>query len=131
MINNFYTKRVIKFPRITLFLLLCSVVFLALYIPKLSVDASAETLLLENDKDLIYTRDINARYATPDFLVITYTPKTPLLSDTSLKNLKALVYSNGAFDFESFSPFSFKMVPVQTTFSKEILSNNKIDKTCM
>jgi len=63
------------------------VVFLSFYIPKLSVDASAETLLLENDKDLIYTREINARYATPDFLVITYTPKSELLSDESLTNL--------------------------------------------
>jgi hypothetical protein len=90
MINNFYTKRVIKYPKTTLFLLLCLVVFLALYIPKLSVDASAETLLLENDKDLLYTREVNARYATPDFLVITYTPKSELLSDESLKNLKNL-----------------------------------------
>ena len=90
MIEKFYTKRVIKYPRATLFLLLCAVVFLALYIPRLHVDASAETLLLENDKDLLYTREVSERYATPDFLVITYTPKSALLSDESLKNLKNL-----------------------------------------
>ena len=90
MINNFYTKRVIKYPRITLFLLLCFVVFLGLNIPKLHVDASAETLLMENDKDLVYTRAINERYGSSDFLVITYTPKGELLSDETLKNLKHL-----------------------------------------
>lgn len=99
MIHNFYTSRVIKYPKVTLFLLLCSVVFLSFYIPKLSVDASAETLLLENDKDLIYTREINARYATPDFLVITYTPKSELLSDESLTNLKSLKTDLQSLDF--------------------------------
>ncbi|WP_345992613.1 efflux RND transporter permease subunit [Sulfurimonas sp. HSL-1716] len=90
MIENFYKNRIIKFPKITLFVLFCIVTFLAFYIPRLSVDASAETLLLENDKDLIYTREINSRYDAPDFLVITYTPDAPLLSEKSLKNLKSL-----------------------------------------
>lgn len=90
MIEKFYENGVIKYPKITLFILLCVVAFLAFYIPRLSVDASAETLLLENDKDLIYTREINARYEAPDFLVITYTPNAPLLSAESLKNLKSL-----------------------------------------
>lgn len=90
MINNFYTKRVIKYPRITLFLLLCVVVALGSYIPRLHVDASAETLLLENDKDLVYTRMINERYKTSDFLVITYTPRAELLSSESLSDLRVL-----------------------------------------
>ena len=90
MINNFYSKRVIKYPKTTLFLLLCAVVFLGLNISKLRIDASAETLLMENDKDLIYTREINARYGTSDFLVITYKPQKELLGNESLKNLKKL-----------------------------------------
>ena len=90
MIEKFYKERVLKYPKITLFAVLLVVAFLSLYIPRLSVDASAETLLLEDDKDLIYTREINSRYESPDFLVITYTPNTPLLSDESLKNLKSL-----------------------------------------
>ncbi|WP_345979623.1 efflux RND transporter permease subunit [Sulfurimonas sp. HSL3-2] len=90
MIEKFYENGVIKYPKITLFILLFIVTFLAFYIPRLSVDASAETLLLENDKDLMYTREINSRYDAPDFLVITYTPNSPLLSDESLKSLKSL-----------------------------------------
>ncbi len=99
MINSFYAKRVIKYPRTTLFLLLCFVVFLAFFIPRLHVDASAETLLLENDKDLLYTRTINERYATPEFLVITCSPKGELLSDATLANLKTLKTELESLDF--------------------------------
>ena len=99
MIEKFYENGVIKYPKITLFILLFIVAFLAFYVPRLSVDASAETLLLENDKDLIYTREINTRYEAPDFLVITYTPNTPLLSDESLKNLKSLKDDLESLDF--------------------------------
>ena len=99
MIEKFYENGVIKYPKITLFILLFIVAFLAFYVPRLSVDASAETLLLENDKDLIYTREINTRYEAPDFLVITYTPNAPLLSDESLKNLKSLKDDLESLDF--------------------------------
>ena len=90
MIESFYRKWVLSYPKVTLFLVFSVVFYLAFYIPKLSVDASAETLLMENDKDLKFTRVINARYQTPDFLVITYSPKSPLLSDESLQDLKKL-----------------------------------------
>lgn len=56
----------------------------------MEVDASAETLLLENDKDLQYSRMISERYQTPDILVIAYTPKKPLLSKEVRQDIKAL-----------------------------------------
>ncbi|MCH8921876.1 MAG: hypothetical protein IIA67_01870 [Planctomycetes bacterium] len=58
--------------------------FLAYQATKLEVDASAESLLLEDDEDLRYTREINTRYHTPEFLVITYTPQDDLLADATL-----------------------------------------------
>ena len=33
-----------------------------------------DALLLEGDKDLKYLREINERYGSKDFLVLTYTP---------------------------------------------------------
>ncbi|MEJ2468621.1 MAG: MMPL family transporter, partial [Campylobacterales bacterium] len=54
------------------------------------VDASAETLLLENDKDLAYTRLVAQRYRSPDFLVITYTPTGDLLAPETLENIRQL-----------------------------------------
>ncbi len=55
------------------------------------VDASAETLLLENDRDLHYARKISARYGSNDFLIVAYVPRQgDLFSDTTLKNLRSL-----------------------------------------
>jgi len=55
------------------------------------IDASAETLLLENDADLQYSREINNRYGVNDYLVIAYTPKSgDLLDDRNLAHLARL-----------------------------------------
>ena len=54
------------------------------------LDASAETLVLENDKDLRYSRLINSRYGENDFLFVTYTPEDDLFSDNALGKLKQL-----------------------------------------
>lgn len=55
-----------------------------------SLDASADALLLEDDEDLALFREIADRYEARDFLVMTYTPPTPLFSDASLAGLETL-----------------------------------------
>jgi len=57
---------------------------------KLEVDASAETLLLEGDKDLEFTREISKRFTAPDFLVVTYSVENDLLSDKNIQNIQKL-----------------------------------------
>ena len=42
-------------------------------------------MILENDKDLAFTRLINKRYYSPDFLVIAYTPDKDLFDSETLK----------------------------------------------
>lgn len=54
------------------------------------LDASAETLILETDADLKYSRQIKARYGGYDYLLMTYTPKDDLFSDKTLATLKRL-----------------------------------------
>ena len=39
------------------------------------LDASADTLLIENDPDLIYLRKLNKKYKSEEFFIITYSPK--------------------------------------------------------
>ena len=51
------------------------------------LDASSDSLLLENDPDLKYLREVNTKYGSKDFLVLTYTPKNNLLSPDTIKNL--------------------------------------------
>jgi len=90
MLRRFYTGFLLRYPWFVIALVLAAAAFLGTQIPKLRVDASAETLLLENDKDLAYTRLVAKRYRSPDFLIITYTPENDLLSSETLETIKTL-----------------------------------------
>ena len=90
MLRRFYEKVVLEYPKSILLILFVFVLFLGSQAFKMEVDASAETLLLENDKDLHYTRLISERYHTPDILVIAYTPEEDLLSKSVRDDLKIL-----------------------------------------
>ena len=57
---------------------------------KLSIDASAETLLLEHDPDLKAYRQIAKRYDSPGLLVVAFTPKDDLFLHKNLELIKNL-----------------------------------------
>ena len=57
---------------------------------KLSIDASAETLLLEHDPDLKAYRQIAKRYDSLGLLVVAFTPKDDLFSPKNLELIKNL-----------------------------------------
>ena len=69
--------------------LLLSVVFGCLS-TRLSIDASAETLLLEHDPDLKAYRQIASRYDSPGLLVVAFTPKDDLFLPKNLELIKNL-----------------------------------------
>lgn len=98
MLKRFYTRVVFRHPVLVILAVLLMAVAMATQISKLSVDASAETLLLENDKDLAYTRLVSKRYRSPDFLVVTYTPDQDLLSDRTLETIRTLSTELSAID---------------------------------
>lgn len=77
-------------PKLSLALALILCAFLCAFVPKLAIDASTQTLLLENDKDLELWRDITKRYEIPNTLVIAYTPNSDLLSQNCISTLAAL-----------------------------------------
>jgi predicted RND superfamily exporter protein len=63
---------------------------LAFFVPRFELDASADSLLLEQDVDLRYYRGIVARYGSDNFLIVTYTARRDLFSATTLADLKKL-----------------------------------------
>ena len=85
-----YKHAVIDRPIIALGLLFVLLAFFATQIQHVKLDASAESIVLENDQDLKYYRTSRAVYGADDFLVITYTPPGDLFSSASLAGLKAL-----------------------------------------
>jgi predicted RND superfamily exporter protein len=61
-----------------------------LQLPKLRLDASSDSLLLQGDPDLAYFRESAAKYAGDEFLILTWEPGVPLLSPDSLEPLAAM-----------------------------------------
>lgn len=90
MLKRFYTGIVLAYPQTVLIIIFITVAFLGYQALKLEIDASAETLALQDDQDLEFMRVVNARYSNSDFLLIAYTPKSDLLSEETLKTLRRL-----------------------------------------
>ena len=92
MLANFYQKSITNNPKSILGILVIIFIF-ALYFSKdFKLDASSETLLLDGDPDLKYLNEINKRYNSKEFLVLTYSPDEDMISDKSINNLLSLKY---------------------------------------
>ena len=85
-----YFKWVVEKPLWALIFVVLVVAGFSYHIPKFKLDASAESLVLENDNALEYYRKISKVYGSDDFLVITYSPFKDLMSDEVLADIKAL-----------------------------------------
>jgi predicted RND superfamily exporter protein len=89
-LTAFYNKLILQYPRIIIFCILAVIAFLGYKARDFKLDASAETLLLESDKDLRYSRIVKSRYGGYDYLLMTYAPHSDLFSDEALANLDRL-----------------------------------------
>ncbi len=88
--KSFFDRFIIRSPKTVLLALFIIIGFLGYFSTKLEIDASSQTLLLENDKDLKLTREINKRYNNRDILVLTLTPKDDLLSQKTINLIKTI-----------------------------------------
>ena len=81
---NFYDYLILKRPYLSLFSALLIISFFTLSIQDFKMDASADSLVLENDQALKYFRATSARYSTEDFVVITFKPNNGIYNKESL-----------------------------------------------
>ena len=90
MFSKIYRTLIIDFSKISI-ALICSVLAYFLYFSKdFKLDASSDSLLLESDKDLKYLREVNERYGSKDYLVLTYTPVASFTDEETIINLQFL-----------------------------------------
>ena len=99
MIANLYQKNIIEKPKLILLLLFFALVGFGYFSKDFRLDASSDTLLIEGDPDLKYLREITERYGSKDFLVLTYTPKDGMTSESSINNLLSLKYKIQSLDW--------------------------------
>ena len=100
MIKNFshlYFYSILKNPKRMLLIMFVIMIGIGSYTTNFKLDASADSLILENDSDLLTYKDTIQRYSTKDFIVMTYTPKQGEIFDKNhlllIKRLKEKLLS--------------------------------------
>ncbi len=87
---DLYRNTVLEFPKITLAVATLIIALIGQGASQFELDASAESMVLENDQDLVNYRSISERFGSSEFLIVTYTPSWPLFSEQSLSLLRQI-----------------------------------------
>ena len=83
-----YENSILLHPITSIAFVILIAIAMAFGLPNFKLDASADSLTLENDTALAYYRESLQKYGSSDFLVVTYTPYTgDLFDDKSLQTL--------------------------------------------
>ena len=87
-----YEFLIFRKPVIALVISLALIAWLASHLENFRVDASADSLVLENDEDLKYYRELTKRYGADSFFAITYKPTPPqqLFERKALEEMRRL-----------------------------------------
>lgn len=88
MFKKLYDLLIFRYPSIFLIIASLFVGFLSYHAKDIQIDASAETLLLEDDEDLRFFRQSYKKYGSSNFLVVTLAPKENLLDNRTLELIK-------------------------------------------
>ena len=99
MLGKFYQKNILEKPKTVLLLLTFFLLIFGYFSKDFRLDASSDTLLIEGDPDLKYLNEINKRYNSKEFLVLTFTPKESMISENSINNLLSLKYKIQSLDW--------------------------------
>ena len=99
MFAHLYQNTVLKNPKSIFVILIIALLSFGYYSKDFRLDASSETLLIEGDPDLAYLKEINNRYGSKDFLILTYTPNESMVTDNSINNLLSLKYKIQSLDW--------------------------------
>ena len=122
-----YLKTVLSYPALIVTILLVTLCFFIWQARHFALDASADALLLENDKDLQTYRGSTKRYASGDFLVVTYTPEEELFDHQTLNRLEKLRDDLTQVDTVE-SVFSLLEVPLLTSSG---VSLSELSSSCL
>ena len=91
LFSKIYFDNILKYPLRALAVLTIILLSSSVNIPNFKLDASADSLILENDRDLMTYRETIKNYSTTDFVIFTLTPnKSDIFSNDNLKLIEEL-----------------------------------------
>ncbi len=98
-LSEIYRRLVLDQPVLIVTSLVLIFLFFSWHTREFRLDASADSLLLENDRDLQTFRKISERYQGNEFVFVTFTPDGELFSDATLSTLKQLRDDLGKLEY--------------------------------
>lgn len=90
LLTRLYCNLVFGKPFLVIILLLGLCVIFGWQAQNFRLDASADSLLMEGDEELEYSRQVNNRYGTRDTVTVAFTPDGELFAPEALAQLTAL-----------------------------------------
>ena len=87
---NFYSRYILNKPILVIIVLLGVFSYLGYNAKHFRIDASADSLILENDKDFKYYRKISKKYGSHNYMFVTYKPMGDIFSPETLSKLGSL-----------------------------------------
>jgi len=76
-----YDKIILQNPWTAIIVVFVLAIIMALGLPNFKLDASADSLTLEHDDDLNFSREVVQRYGSDNFLIVTFAPSQGVLFD--------------------------------------------------
>ncbi len=86
-LKRLYRNFIIRHTVVSFVTVMAVIVIVASHGSDFRMDASADSLVLENDQSLEFYRKVKKKYGTDDYLFITFTPKADLFSKESIAHL--------------------------------------------
>ena len=132
MIEKIYKNSIVEKPKFTLSILFIILISFSYFAKDFQLDASSDTLLLENDPDLKYLREVNEKYKSKDYLVLTYSPKKELLHQNKALNIRYnYPYLGKADGFTTYlrKQFPTNYMGIEIEVNQKFATENRLDTT--
>ena len=77
-------------PYLTIITMVALIIVCGLDVKSLNIDASPDSILLENDPDLKYYREVHRHYGTDEYIIVGFKPNTSILDAETIELIEDL-----------------------------------------
>ena len=97
--ENIYRLVLERYTKYAIFFILVIISFFLYNIKNFQIDASSDTLILEQDKDLKKFREVIDDYSSSDFLIVTFTDNEKILTKPNLSIIGTFINKLNEFSW--------------------------------
>jgi len=90
--TKLYEQQILLRPKLVCVVILIVSMLFITQIKNFRLDASSDTLVLQNDTALQFYREIKQKYGSDDFLIMTFSPEKDLFASHTLEQLKLITH---------------------------------------